>query len=96
MASGLSGTPRLRVKGAKMTRWERVSLPLLIVRGVNNAEDGPLGASCLDAFPFPGTLDLAAGVGACTLSMDPILQKLAEKRNRKCWCFQQLILSIRD
>jgi len=66
------GTPRLRVRGARIMRWESVRVPLPIVSGVKSAEDGPRGASSGEAIPLPGRAASAAGMGRW---MEPILEE---------------------
>lgn len=58
-AEGLRGSPRLRVRGAWMRRWERFREPIL--RGVKRAEEVPVGALGLEEMPFPGR-EASAGV----------------------------------
>lgn len=50
----LRGTPRFRVKGARIIRWERVRVPFPILSGVKSSEELPRGASGFDFWPLPG------------------------------------------
>ena len=69
----LRGMPRLRVRGARMMRWERVSDPLPMVRGVKRAEERPLGAFSLEAIPFPGRAASSGEMLDGVRRMEPIL-----------------------
>ena len=54
-------------------RWERVSLPLPIVRGVKSLEEVPRGASSEAVMPFPGRAASSAEMVEGALRIDPIL-----------------------
>jgi hypothetical protein len=69
----LSGTPRFRVRGARMMRLEMVRVPLPIVKGVKRAEERPLGAFSLEAIPFPGTAASSGEMVDGARRMEPIL-----------------------
>jgi len=56
-----------------MMRWERVSVPLPIVRGVKRADERPLGASSLEAIPFPGRAASSGEMLDGVRRMEPIL-----------------------
>jgi hypothetical protein len=69
----LRGRPRLRVRGARTMRWERVSVPLPIVRGVKSLEEEPRGASSAEVIPFPGRAASLAEIVEGALRIEPIV-----------------------
>jgi hypothetical protein len=60
-------------------RWERVTLPFPILRGVKMADERPLGASSLESMPFPGRAASSAEMGGRILVIEPILEWVNER-----------------
>lgn len=62
-------------------RWERVSVPLPIARGVKTFDAGPLGASSLAEMPFPGRAASSAETLEGARRIEPIVTLLNESKN---------------
>ena len=71
---GMRGRPRLRVKGVRTTRWERVSLPFPMVSGVKSLEEAPRGASSFEVMPFPGNAASSAETKGVARRMEHIVK----------------------
>ena len=83
VALELRGTPRLRVSGARTMRWDNVSLPLPIVRGVKSLEEAPRGASSFEVIPFPGRAASSAKTMGFTRRIEPIVRLYTSGRRTR-------------
>lgn len=83
---GMRGEPRFRVRGARIIRCDRGSVPFPSVREVKSLEDAPRMALGSVGFPLPGRR--ASGVGA----IEPIVfffrivnRKVCGTKGRACF-----------
>jgi len=56
-------------------RWESLSLPFPIERGVKSLEEDPRGASEGESMPFPGRMASAGETFEGARRMEPILEE---------------------